>query len=592
MVRHSSRTRPPVAGHRRAFWPVRGAPMSFKNMPLIGKISALLLLLAVFSAGGILLAGIKMQQISSEYRAALLGPAKATVMMARANRFVVNFNQGVYQSLSSLTSEANEAAIKVQKDAVAGFRDRMAEAAAADPEIADDVKKLVGEFDSFVGAQCGDIVARANASTSVEENNKSVAEWNARCMPLSSAVVAAIGVEVNARTGEIATLADTLRDAADSTVTMVYGLMAGGLVLVFLLAFLATRYGIVAPLNRLRAIFDNLAQGVLAVTVDGTDRKDEIGGMARSADVLRVALLDAEKAREEARLAEIRGAERVAAQRQSIADEFESKMGTLANALANSSGDVSEAARNLAASAEETSRQAAAVGSAASEASGSVQTVAAATEEMTASIREIGNQVSGAATRAVSGSDVVNRTASEIRELSEAASKIGEVVNLITDIAAQTNLLALNATIEAARAGDAGRGFAVVAQEVKQLAEQTAGATKEIGLKVNDIQQATSRTVVSIEHIVTTIAQIRDATTTIASAVEQQNSATQEIAINTNQAANGTTMVSENIVGVGRAAEMTGAASAQLTSLSGALAGQAGDLKQQVAELVRSLRAA
>lgn len=566
--------------------------MSFKNMPLIGKISALLLLLAVFSAGGILLAGIKMQQISSEYRAALLGPAKATVMMARANRFVVNFNQGVYQSLSSLTSEANEAAIKVQKDAVAGFRDRMAEAAAADPEIADDVKKLVGEFDSFVGAQCGDIVARANASTSVEENNKAVAEWNARCMPLSSAVVAAIGVEVNARTGEIATLADTLRDAADSTVTMVYGLMAGGLVLVFLLAFLATRYGIVAPLNRLRAIFDNLAQGVLAVTVDGTDRKDEIGGMARSADVLRVALLDAEKAREEARLSEVRGAERVLAQRQAIADEFESKMGTLANALANSSGDVSEAARNLAASAEETSRQAAAVGSAASEASGSVQTVAAATEEMTASIREIGNQVSGAATRAVSGSDVVNRTASEIRELSEAASKIGEVVNLITDIAAQTNLLALNATIEAARAGDAGRGFAVVAQEVKQLAEQTAGATKEIGLKVNDIQQATSRTVVSIEHIVTTIAQIRDATTTIASAVEQQNSATQEIAINTNQAANGTTMVSENIVGVGRAAEMTGAASAQLTSLSGALAGQAGDLKQQVAELVRSLRAA
>ena len=566
--------------------------MSFKNMPLIGKISALLLLLAVFSAGGILLAGIKMQQISSEYRAALLGPAKATVMMARANRFVVNFNQGVYQSLSSLTSEANEAAIKVQKDAVAGFRDRMAEAAAADPEIADDVKKLVGEFDSFVGAQCGDIVARANASTSVEENNKSVAEWNARCMPLSSALVAAIGVEVNARTGEIATLADTLRDAADSTVTMVYGLMAGGLVLVFLLAFLATRYGIVAPLNRLRAIFDNLAQGVLAVTVDGTDRKDEIGGMARSADVLRVALLDAEKAREEARLSEVRGAERVLAQRQAIADEFESKMGTLANALANSSGDVSEAARNLAASAEETSRQAAAVGSAASEASGSVQTVAAATEEMTASIREIGNQVSGAATRAVSGSDVVNRTASEIRELSEAASKIGEVVNLITDIAAQTNLLALNATIEAARAGDAGRGFAVVAQEVKQLAEQTAGATKEIGLKVNDIQQATSRTVVSIEHIVTTIAQIRDATTTIASAVEQQNSATQEIAINTNQAANGTTMVSENIVGVGRAAEMTGAASAQLTSLSGALAGQAGDLKQQVAELVRSLRAA
>jgi methyl-accepting chemotaxis protein len=566
--------------------------MSFKNMPLIGKISALLLLLAVFSAGAIFLAGTKMQTISAEYRAALLGPAKGTLNLARANRFAVNYNQAVYQSLTSLTTESNQAALKAQSDSAAGFKARMADAAEEDPYIAEDVKALAGRFDSFIGAQCGGVVARANASTTTEENATILAEWNERCMPISEALVADISSEMTSRAQDTYTLADTLRDAANATVTMVYTIMAVGLFLVLLLAFLATRYGIVRPLESLRSVFDKLGRGEFALTIDGTDRKDEIGGMARSADVLRGALVDAEKAREEARLAEIRGAERVLAQRQAIADEFESKMGTLANALADSSGDVSEAARNLAASAEETSRQAAAVGSAASEASGSVQTVAAATEEMTASIREIGNQVSGAATRAVSGSDVVNRTASEIRELSEAASKIGEVVNLITDIAAQTNLLALNATIEAARAGDAGRGFAVVAQEVKQLAEQTAGATKEIGLKVNDIQQATSRTVVSIEHIVTTIAQIRDATTTIASAVEQQNSATQEIAINTNQAANGTTMVSENIVGVGRAAEMTGAASAQLTSLSGSLAGQAGDLKQQVAELVRSLRAA
>ncbi|SCW37239.1 methyl-accepting chemotaxis protein [Ancylobacter rudongensis] len=566
--------------------------MSFKNMPLIGKISALLLLLAVFSGGAILLAGTKMQAISSAYHDALTGPASAARAMARANRFTVYFNQGVYQSLSATTDEDNEAAVKVQNDAVASFRERMGDVATQDPANAEQVKTLVAKFDSFVGEQCGDVVKRANASTSAGENLKIAAEWNARCMPISMALIGEIAADVNARAGEVTKLSDSLRAEADSAVTTIYVVMASGLVLVLILAFVATRIGVVRPLERLRGVFDNLSQGVLAITVDGTDRKDEIGGMARSAEVLRRALVDAEKAREDARLAEIRGAERVAAQRQSIADEFESKMGTLANALANSSGEVSEAARNLAASAEETSRQAAAVGSAASEASGSVQTVAAATEEMTASIREIGNQVSGAATRAVSGSDVVNRTASEIRELSEAASKIGEVVNLITDIAAQTNLLALNATIEAARAGDAGRGFAVVAQEVKQLAEQTAGATKEIGLKVNDIQQATSRTVVSIEHIVTTIAQIRDATTTIASAVEQQNSATQEIAINTSQAANGTTMVSENIVGVGRAAEMTGAASAQLTSLSGALAGQAGDLKQQVTELVRSLRAA
>ena len=184
------------------------------------------------------------------------------------------------------------------------------------------------------------------------------------------------------------------------------------------------------------------------------------------------------------------------------------------------------------------------------------------------------------------------RTQEEIRALADAAHRIGEVVNLINSIASQTNLLALNATIEAARAGEAGKGFAVVASEVKALATQTARATSDIGQRVAEIQNATQRSVESIGRIVGTVDQVRGISSAIAAAVEQQGAATNEIASNTARAADGTGQVTENIFGVGRAAEQTGAASTQLMSLSGNLSGQADDLKREVEAFVSALKAA
>jgi methyl-accepting chemotaxis protein len=178
-----------------------------------------------------------------------------------------------------------------------------------------------------------------------------------------------------------------------------------------------------------------------------------------------------------------------------------------------------------------------------------------------------------------------------VKALSEAAAKIGEVVDLINNIAGQTNLLALNATIEAARAGEAGRGFAVVASEVKQLASQTARATEEIRTKIEEIQSATNRTVGSIDNIVRTIGDIRQISTVIASAIEEQGAATRDISSNTHLAARGTEDVTNNINGVSRAAEMTGAASTQLMGLSGNLSTQATELQYEVADFVKQLRA-
>jgi methyl-accepting chemotaxis protein len=179
----------------------------------------------------------------------------------------------------------------------------------------------------------------------------------------------------------------------------------------------------------------------------------------------------------------------------------------------------------------------------------------------------------------------------KVQGLAQAANKIGEVVALITDIAEQTNLLALNATIEAARAGDAGKGFAVVASEVKNLANQTAKATDEIGAQIAGIQAATREAVAAIDSITKTISRINEVNSGVASAVEEQGAATQEIARNVEQAAAGTQEVSSNIGGVSQAANETGAAAGQIHRAAGELSQQSETLRAEVDKFLAGVRA-
>ena len=170
-------------------------------------------------------------------------------------------------------------------------------------------------------------------------------------------------------------------------------------------------------------------------------------------------------------------------------------------------------------------------------------------------------------------------TTGRVSELSKAATRIGDVVQLINTIAEQTNLLALNATIEAARAGEAGRGFAVVASEVKALAEQTSKATGEIGQQITGIQSATQDSVNAIIEISTTIEKLSEISSAIASAVEQQGAATQNISRNVQQAADGTRQVSTNIAEVQRGATETGSASSQVLTAAQTLSADSNRLK-------------
>jgi methyl-accepting chemotaxis protein len=334
-----------------------------------------------------------------------------------------------------------------------------------------------------------------------------------------------------------------------------------------------------------------LTDGELSVEIPHRGENTEIGQIASALQVFKEALV-AKKASDD-----VVNADRVvsAARAQRInaaTGDFEAMIGEMVGSLASASTELEASASILSANADRAQELTTMVAAASEEASTNVQAVASATEELSSSVNEIGRQVQESARMANDAVDQARNTNDRVGELSRAAARIGDVVELINTIAGQTNLLALNATIEAARAGEAGRGFAVVASEVKALAEQTAKATGDIGQQINDIQAATQESVGAIKEISITIEKLSEISSTIAAAVEQQGAATQEISRNVQQAALGTQQVSSHISDVERGASETGSASSQVHSAARSLAGESDRLKSQVEQFLSTVRAA
>jgi methyl-accepting chemotaxis protein len=272
--------------------------------------------------------------------------------------------------------------------------------------------------------------------------------------------------------------------------------------------------------------------------------------------------------------------------------DFDRQMKNVLDTVGASAANLQGAANTLTTSAEKSTQQSNAVAAASEEASTNVQAVASATEELTSSIAEIGRQVTESTKITGIAVEQASRSGATIQELAKAAQRIGDVIELINTIAGQTNLLALNATIEAARAGEAGRGFAVVASEVKALAEQTARATGEIGQQIIAIQEATKQSVGSIQEIGSTIASVNEIATTIAAAIEEQGTATSEIARNVQEAARGTQAVSNNISSVSETAGETGQTATKLLLSANELSQQSHMLRTQVEGFFAAIRSA
>jgi methyl-accepting chemotaxis protein len=368
--------------------------------------------------------------------------------------------------------------------------------------------------------------------------------------------------------------------------------MSGLIVLVGIALSWGLARSITRPLVNMVGVLKKLAAHDHSFEIPDTTRRDEIGQMAAAAQVFKDGMIETDRLRTERIEADQQASARRRTDMDRLAGDFEAAVGKIIETVSSASHELEGSAGTLAATASRGQELTSIVAGASEEASANVQSVASATEQMSSSIDEISRQVQESADIAREAVDQARKTNDHVGQLASAASRIGDVVELINTIAGQTNLLALNATIEAARAGEAGRGFAVVASEVKALAEQTAKATGEISQQISGIQDATNLSVGAIKAISGTIGRMSEICSTIAAAVEEQGAATREISRNVQQAAHGTKEVSANIVDVQQGASQTGTASSQVLSAAKSLSSENVRLKSEVEKFLNTVRAA
>jgi len=568
--------------------------MSFlANFRVLTKVLAIICVLSLIT-GIMAWLGISSLHSVSDRAGTMARSAERALLATRANNNVVAMNRAEFRSALDPRDENRLAARATIDEQRKQLDERLAEVSKTSDEKTQALLPAVRSALSAYQSQMKQTLQSVDDAKSVEVTQSAAGLRDAAMKSRAAAealqiAIRAVATRLDQRVMENNKAAE---DEYVSASRLLVILSVGSVVFGLAFGFAVGQYGIAKPIRAVVELLQQLAAGKYDVGISGTERGDEVGDVAKTAVVFKENGLARIRMEREQKEAEVRAAAQRRADMLQLADGFERAVGEIVETVSSASTELEASASTLTSTAERSQELTTVVASASEEASTNVQSVASATEELSSSVNEISRQVQESARMASEAVGQARHTNERVGELSKAAARIGDVVELINTIAGQTNLLALNATIEAARAGEAGRGFAVVASEVKALAEQTAKATGEIGQQISSIQAATQESVGAIREISGTIERLSEISSTIAAAVEEQGAATQEISRNVQQAAQGTQQVSANITDVQRGAGETGSASTQVLSAAQSLSTDSNRLKLEVGRFLNSVRAA
>ena len=510
---------------------------------------------------------------------------------ARANQLVSDIRRAEYR-LAADPRELDAAAAEIE-GAITRFHGLIEDMKThAAPEDLVRIARVDDHFATYVHEVRHAVeVARSHAGRDIDAAQRAVVEEVEHGRITARALTDEMAGLVNDIETRARNVADEARTLGTETETEIVATAIAGTLIGLAAGFLIAIATIARPLQRTVRRLNGLAADDLDAEVQGTDRRDEIGDVARAMLIFRD---NAQERRRllEAEAAQVAARERRAAEVAQLVRDFDQEVAEMLAVMNSSAVELEATAQLLSSTSEETSRQASTVGTAADQAAANVQAVAAATEELTATVTEVARQMETARGVATDASDEVEQVKALGGELDRAGNDIAQVIALIEEIANHTNLLALNATIEAARAGEAGKGFAVVASEVKGLATQTARATGDIRGRVEHMHGSIGAALDAVGRMAEVVHRVQGMSSAVSAAVQQQSAATAEIGRNADQAARGTQDVTDTIGGVSIAAEATASGPVQVLSTARTLAERSTRLRSTVDGFLRAVAAA